>query len=93
MFMFKIRAFEDALKLRGKHPSVLQPRCFNYLPKTNNENDLSEKKLRLRQSATAEKPAQSNTDYDEHIVELYHDELRRKYDDARQLCQDQLTVL
>lgn len=35
MFMFKVRAFEDVLKLRGKHVPVLQPRSFNYLPDYN----------------------------------------------------------
>jgi hypothetical protein len=28
--MFKVRAFEDILKRRGKQTSVLQPRNFNY---------------------------------------------------------------
>lgn len=39
MFMFKIRAFEDVLKLRGKHIPVLQPRSFNYLANYNDENE------------------------------------------------------
>jgi hypothetical protein len=30
MFMFKVRAFEDILKRRGKQATLLQQRNYNY---------------------------------------------------------------
>ena len=71
MFMFKIRAFEDVLKLKGKYMPILQPRSFNYLPdikKANESNEHSKDKLRLRkhrkQPATAEKHGKADTTED-----------------------------